>query len=159
MAQYAVHVILKGVNCFVWFSEFSSSLFSVLSCMKQVLEKLRSQALLQPVTIMGDQGRSGHVTSNTQMDFILNTVRMGSVCWGRGGGFMGRLSVTRCSLLTVKAGTTWIYFSKRPLSDSFSSFLFVCFFVCSLNFVEIMSRRRRKPSSMQPPVCRSTWGG
>lgn len=40
----------------------------------KVLDKLRAHALLQPVSIIGDQGRSGHVTSNTQMDLILNTV-------------------------------------------------------------------------------------
>lgn len=50
-----------------------------LAILSKVLEKLRCQALLQPVAILGDQGRSGHVASNTQMDFIQDLVSVSFV--------------------------------------------------------------------------------
>ncbi|CAM9955969.1 unnamed protein product, partial [Ectocarpus fasciculatus] len=82
----------------------------------EVLEKLRSHALLQPVVILGDQGRSGHVTSNTQMDFILHTAAGETVehAAARMSLYLGRLKVLK-SGLGRKAGGKYLAMGRCGL--------------------------------------------
>eukprot|EP00752_Nemacystus_decipiens_P010432 g9296.t2 len=82
----------------------------------EVLEKLRSHALLQPVTIMGDQGRSGHVTSNTMMDYILHTAAGETVehAAARMSLYLGRLKVLK-SGLGRKAGGKYLAMGRCGL--------------------------------------------
>ncbi|CAM9658935.1 unnamed protein product, partial [Ectocarpus sp. 8 AP-2014] len=82
----------------------------------EVLEKLRSHALLQPVVILGDQGRSGHVTSNTQMDYILHTAAGETVehAAARMSLYLGRLKVLK-SGLGRKAGGKYLAMGRCGL--------------------------------------------
>ncbi|CAM9515727.1 unnamed protein product, partial [Sphacelaria rigidula] len=82
----------------------------------EVLEKLRAQSLLQPVTIMGDQGRSGHVTSSTQMDFILDSSTAETVehAAARMSLYLGRLKVLK-SGLGRKAGGKYLAMGRCGL--------------------------------------------
>lgn len=79
----------------------------------QVLEKLRSQALLQSVTIMGDHGRYGHVTSNTQMDFIQDLVSIPTItCTAKIEGFVLLISLlSRASIPDEE----WDHYGVCPL--------------------------------------------
>ncbi|CAM9760825.1 unnamed protein product, partial [Choristocarpus tenellus] len=82
----------------------------------EVLEKLRSHGLLQPISIVGDQGRSGHAPTNVQMDFICSnaTPEIVEHAAARMSLYLGRLKVLK-SGLGRKAGGKYLAMGRCGL--------------------------------------------
>ncbi|CAN0142858.1 unnamed protein product [Discosporangium mesarthrocarpum] len=125
----------------------------------EALDKLTAHALLQPISIMGDQGRSGHAPANVQMDFICNkaTLEIVEHAVARMSLYLGHLKVLK-SGLGRKAGGKYLAMGRCGLVSCWAEVEKRLGFTALEAYAESI-RAYRSSGPLATLIVHQLWGG